>query len=632
MTLFKQLLIGVFLLFFILMSSIFFTQYRAANNFLTSQQNISMHNLSYALQLAIQPYFEDSDDEKLIHIAESLYQKGFKGYIKLQYKNQPTPLIEHFSEKENSAPTWFQKVVNLDSTSVTQTLNYLEKEPLIITVTSSTDHAYLQLWRATYHLLLNFLWVLFISIILLILMIRHILTPIKSLQLEADNIAQQNFSQTLPITNISELKDLTQSFSRMSTQIHDRIHKQAQEAEQLRQKVYQDPITKLANLDYLITSKHPLLSNNQHSSSLLLLHSELIEHHLENGELNDAELLAKQMANQLKALVNHSDIIANISLFEFILIQSTQSHDELKKTVLAMLNKASEIPANSFHTKTPQARIGVVTLNEQDDLHHSIHKARIAVQENQNHLGDNVTFYTDENHANIQLRSAEEWRGVVKRAVAQMGIKLTTQHVLSHTNSPIHREVFAHIEHKGQQFHASQFINAIQYHHEGLMFDMHVLELVFQKLVHSPSTLPVTINITINSIINANFVRWIDSKLTQHSHLAEQLLFELPEIIFIQHTDKAYQFVQTIQKHQFHFGIDHFGQHLNQINYLSTFSPAYAKLDHTYTAQISDPKKQDSLSSLLNFLDNFNILLIATWVENTDQMKALSKFKIQGFQ
>ncbi|OEF23304.1 bifunctional diguanylate cyclase/phosphodiesterase [Vibrio rumoiensis] len=632
MTLFKQLLIGFFLLFFILMSSIFITQYKSANDFLESQQTISMHNLSSAVQIAIEPYVATNDIEKMVEITDTLYSQGFHGYIKLQYQDQDEPIVVHQNDPVNRVPSWFKNMVNIEPVVVTQAIPHYDNNPLMITVANNLNNTYLKLWRATYHLLINFFCFLLVSLILLVIMIRHILTPIKRLQLQADKIAQQNFGHSLPIPNISELKALTHSFNHMSAQIEANTRQQAEETEKLRQRIYQDPITGLANLDYLMASTGQSLASSKYSTSLLLLHSDLIQDHLENDEFIEAQRLAQQMAIQLKTLTNDNSIIANISLFEFVLILPTQSHEDMENIALTMLNKAEEIQAEPFNLATLQARVGVVTVSEDDDLQQSLKKARIAVQDNLIHTGDNITFYTNGKHADIQFRSAGEWRLLVKKAVANMEVKLTTQSPINQQRQPIHQEVFAHIEYHGDQFNAGQFINAIQYHSEGLMFDMHILELLFRKLTHSDSTLPVAVNITVNSINSANFSRWLDNKLNSHPHFAEQLIFELPEIAFIRYESNIQRLVGVIQKHGFRFGIDHFGHNFNQIHYLNKFKPSYVKLDHVYTVHIDEQQKADLLSSILRYVTNLNILIIATRIENSAQMETLYQFELQNFQ
>ncbi|GAL08814.1 membrane bound c-di-GMP receptor LapD [Photobacterium aphoticum] len=139
-------------------------------------------------------------------------------------------------------------------------------------------------------------------------------------------------------------------------------------------------------------------------------------------------------------------------------------------------------------------------------------------------------------------------------------------------------------------------------------------------------------NITQSSISDTGFIRWLGTKMKANPALRERILFELPEISFIKHSNDTDLLCEIIHQHAFAFGIDNFGHNFGSLHSLSTLRPAYVKLDFAYTNQIDDQAKADLLNSITRTTNNQGIILIASRVETHEQLDKLAALNVKGFQ
>lgn len=632
MTLYKQLLTAMLIIFLILISSVFFTQYKTAHDYLIDQQKIGINNLLLAMEISTLPYLGVDDLDSTQKSIDLIYEHDFHGSIALHLITPNKTLIWHDKDAQPKSPQWFRSLVDIKPVTASSDVQWKGLPIATIKVTGSTSNAYAKLWMATFNLFLNVFIVLIIGSVLLAFVLKHLLKPLKNLQHKANEIAQQRFGNALPLPSTQELKELVQSFNLMSTQIKLDIDQQAEETEKLRKRAYQDPLTGLGNLDYL---KAKLTQTNEvlePTGWFILLQSDLISQHLENNDIPKAESLTQQLSQQLSALANDSTIVVSINQHEFAITTPSMAVEDLNQLAEKVLNLATELQPDPFGVTPDQAMVGIVSIQQNDNADQLLHKARIAIQESRITSETTIALFDQDANSEIEIRTQKQWQELIKQAVANRQIGLDKQKAIDHTYRTIHNEIFPYIQQGEQQFSIKQFINAISYEPEGLLLDMHVLELVFVQLNTELTPEPVAVNITLNSINSANFLRWLHNKLHSHPHLSEHLIFEIPESAFIRHHENARQFCDIIHQYNYHFGIDNFGHNFSAIGYLNEFKPSYVKLDFAYTVKIENQNKADVLSAILRIANNLEIKTIATKIETLQQIEQLTKFHLYGYQ
>ncbi|MBD1577463.1 EAL domain-containing protein [Vibrio sp. S11_S32] len=665
MTLYQRLVTGMLGIFLILISSVFITQYNTARHYLIEQQTIGVNNLLTAMVMATLPHLSTQDIDGTKAVIDSIYRLGFHGTTTLNFltkkrlsqaistQNQDsqnnglknTPLTWHDPHPPLSPPQWFRSLVKINPVTAQSDVVWNNTAIASIEITGSSHNAYSKLWKATTHLFINMLIVFIIGVLLLAVFLRQLLSPLIKLQQKSNAIAQQQFGEAIALPAAKDLRTLVTSFNFMSQKIKSHLEQKAHENEQLRKIAYQDPITQLGNLDYLKAK----FTGSTHSRStlggLVLLRSNLISQHLEENNIDsaitdgfdleniaNAESLSRLLAQRLSSLLDDNSTIASISHYEFVIITTHCCAQRLNDLAEKMMHLANNLQSDPFRISTQHTMLGLVINSKNDDISNMLHKAKIAIQEASLVSGKSIALFDQDSNPDLKIRTKQEWKQLIKNAVNQRQIKLHTQYVINRQHQPIHQEIFAYIEQGDERFSAAQFIDSIEYETEGLLLDMHVLELVFVRLSSAVNIEPVTVNISIYSINSDNFLRWLTSKLQSHPHLSEQLIFELPENAFIDYPASAQQLCDVLAQYQYQYGIDKFGRNFSAIRYLNQFSPSYVKLDFAYTINIDQQQQTDVLNAILRIADRLMIKVIATQIETSQQLEQLAEFSLYGYQ
>nr|MBP8127868.1 EAL domain-containing protein [Aeromonadaceae bacterium] len=88
-----------------------------------------------------------------------------------------------------------------------------------------------------------------------------------------------------------------------------------------------------------------------------------------------------------------------------------------------------------------------------------------------------------------------------------------------------------------------------------------------------------------------------------------------------------------VRQHGFGWGVDQYGRNFQSLDYLEALTPAYVKVDHGYTGMVlKEEGDQAFLSAVCRAAHNAGIVTIATRVESQEQVQALSKLFVDGYQ
>ena len=253
MTLYRQLLLWMLVILFLLTSAVFAIQFKTTKNYLIEQQSTELNNVVSSIGFALSPYLKAKDLISAESVINATFDSGYYSQVKLTLLDSEKEIIRHYPQVTNNVPHWFQSLVHIETISQTRTLTSGWLQLANISVTSSPISAYIQLWKATIQLVLGFIACLLFGAIVLAFVLNKVLKPLKQIQKSAQEMALNHFTDPLPTPHTRELSDLVTAFNSMNIQLQQHFEQQAQETDSLRVRAYQDPVSGLANRSYLIT-------------------------------------------------------------------------------------------------------------------------------------------------------------------------------------------------------------------------------------------------------------------------------------------------------------------------------------------------------------------------------------------
>lgn len=615
--------------FFTLITSVFVIQFHTTRDFLREQQSTEMDNAISAVGMALSPYLEADDKVSAESIINATFDGSFYSAITLDMLQDNTELKRTYPSAISGVPEWFRNVIAIQPITKSTTLTSGWMQLATLSVTSSPAHAYIQLWKATVQLVIGFLLTFLFGAVVLAIILSKVLMPLKSIQRRAREMSDNQFGQPLSVPRTRELSDVVLAFNSMSNQLKMHFEQQAQEADKLRIRAYQDPVSGLANRSYLMIQLGYWLSNPPEGGVALLKVDQITDCYAQEG-YEAGDKFVQKLAVRLKELATDDYTIARLNQSEFMLIAPNITASELKMIGRSMLNMTS------LDAAPVQAAVGLVMRREDDNITTILAQADNALMQARQQAQEPLALFDIvPPSAPGKLQSAmgkQQWKAVVEEAIASKLFKFNYQKAVDHDGMPLHQEVFAYIQKGKQRYSAGQFLGAIEQLNAGAPLDMHILEQLFDKLAANPELGPIAVNITQNSVNDTGFIHWLSNKMQSCQALSSRILFELPEICFIKNSDDAGLLCEIIHQNNFRFGIDNFGHNFSSIGYLSKYRPAYVKLDFAYTSQIDNQIKADVLASITRTANNLSITTIASRVETISQQEKLAELMVRGFQ
>lgn len=629
MTLYRQLLLWMLIVFFTLITSVFVIQFNTTRDYLHDQQSTELNNALSAVSLALSPYLEAKDYVSAESVIHATFDSSFYRQIKLDLM-QDHPIIDRtYTNDISSVPHWFHRVIDIQPITHTIDLTSGWLQLGTLSVTSNPAYAYLQLWQATVQLIIGISACFLLGACLLAVILSQVLKPLKAIQQRAKAMSNNIFGEALAVPRTRELADVVQAFNHMSAQLKHHFEQQAQEAERLRVRAFQDPVSGLANRSYLLTQLEAWLSHPT-KGGVALLQVDLIKDSYQQDGYETGDRLVTNLAKRLNVLATDDFTIARLNQSEFMLLAPNTDAQELTQLGRTLLNISGELHSDPLDVSPMLAAVGLVMRRDDDTISTLLAQVDNAVMQARQQAGEPLALLAADQPP--VTMGKQQWKQLVDEAIANHQIKLKFQQAIDSQGHPLHAEVFAYIEKGQQQYNAGQFIGALEQLDAGSQFDRHVLELVFQRLASDPALGPIAVNITQSSISDTGFIRWLGSKMKANPALRERILFELPEISFIKHSNDTDLLCEIIHQHQFTFGIDNFGHNFGSLQCLSTLRPAYVKLDFAYTNQVDDQAKADLLNSITRTTNNQGIIIIASRVETQTQLDKLAALNVKGFQ
>ncbi|MDX2319413.1 MAG: EAL domain-containing protein [Moritella sp.] len=609
-------------------------QLHTTRNFLIEQQSTEMDNAISAVGMALAPYLEANDKVSAESVINATFDSSFYSEVTLSILHDEAEIKRTFPSKTTEVPDWFSRLIVIDTITKSSTLTSGWMQLANLTVTSSSTRAYSQLWQASMQLVFGFAVTFLFGLVFLALILSAVLKPLKLIQLRAKAMSNNQFGEPLPIPRIRELSDVVHAFNHMSSQLKVHFEQQAQEADNLRIRAYQDPVSGLANRSYLMTQLTSWLSTSQEGGIALLKVDLIADAYAQDG-YETGDHLVQILAAKINILATEHYTIARLSQSEFMLLAPRITAAELKTIGQIMLQITFELQSDPLNIAPTQAAVGLVMRNIDDNMSTLLAQADNALTQAKQHPQEPLVLFdiaANTTKTRQTTMGKQQWKSLVDEAIANKLFKFTFQKAIDQNNKILHQEVFAYIQKGNQRYSAGQFLGAIEELNVGKYMDMHIIEELFNMLSNDKSAGNVAINITQSSVNDTGFMRWLANKMQSTPQLKERILFELPEICFIKNSDNTGLLCEIINKNNFSFGIDNFGHNFSSISYLNKFRPAYVKLDFAYTNQIDNQVKADVLASITRTANNLSITTIATRIETSSQQEKLSKLMIRGFQ
>lgn len=631
MTLYKQLLtwsMGIFIAISIVLFAIEFHNTRSD---LIEQQTVRFNDTLDAATFALSPYLKEEDAKQAQAIIKQIFDNRNYQNATLISITSGEAVNFKFKHSETSVPGWFMALAHIEPAQKTVQISSNWQPLANLKVTGQPTFVYEKLWKNTKSIIFA---LIFCGVILsagLVLIFRRILVPLQVIQVSAQNLANNQFDEVLEDSKYQELNDVVSAFNQMTKQLRAHFEQQSEEADKLRVRAYQDPVSGLANRKYIMTQLESWIGSAATGGIALLKVDQLDEVYEKEGYIQGDEL-TRNFAASLMEISSDEFNIARLNNSEFMLLAPNTSGEDMVELGRAMLNRAAALQNDPLDIAPLQAAVALVMKQSDDSISDLLARADNGLVQARANREEPMFLMPADSDNNQPSFGKQQWKAIVDEAIANKEFTFSYQKAIDSNNQMMHQEVFAAIQKDDVRYSAGNFLNALESLDKGQDFDMHIIDAVFEQVDIYDPKYPIAVNLTQSSVNDTGFMRWLSQKMETNPEYAHRIFFEIPEICFIKQPDNTKLLCNIITSHKYRFGIDNFGHNFGSIGYLNAYRPAYVKLDFAYTTQVDDNEKADVVFSIARTAANLSITTIASRVETMEQKNKLIELELGGFQ
>ncbi|WP_194089649.1 bifunctional diguanylate cyclase/phosphodiesterase [Vibrio hibernica] len=631
MTLYKQLLTWSMGIFITISVVLFALEFHHMRSDLVEQQTVRFDDTLNAATFALSPYLQGEDLEEAQAIIKKIFDNHNYQSATLVSITSSEAVNLDFKEPKDSVPSWFMTLSNIKPVQKTVQISSNWQPLANLKVTSRPTFFYETLWNNTKSILFALTFCGVILVAGLSIVFRRILVPLQIIQVSAQNLANNKFDEVLETSKYQELNDVVSAFNQITKQLHAHFEQQSEEANKLRVRAYQDPVSGLANRKYMMTQLKSWIEGGSTGGIALLRVDQLDEVYEKEGYIQGDEL-TRNFAASLMEISSDEFNIARLNNSEFMLLAPNTSDEDMLELGRAMLNRVAALQNDPLDIAPLQAAVALIMKQTDESISDLLARADNGlVQARANREEPMILVPADSDESQPSF-GKQQWKAIVDEAIANKEFIFSYQKAIDSNNQMIHQEVFAAIQKDDTRYSAGNFLNALESLDKGQDFDMHIIDAVFEQVDMYDPKYPIAVNLTQSSVNDTGFMRWLSQKMETNPEYANRVLFEIPEICFIKQPDNTKLLCKIITSHKYSFGIDNFGHNFGSIGYLNAYRPAYVKLDFAYTTQIDDNEKADVVFSISRTAANLSITTIASRVETIKQKNKLIELELGGFQ
>ncbi|OAT28754.1 GGDEF/EAL domain protein [Buttiauxella ferragutiae ATCC 51602] len=633
MSLFKQLLIAIFVFMLIIFSGSFVVNLESSRDQYTNQLLSHAQDAATALGLSLTPHVDDPAMIELM--VSSIFDSGYYNTIRIvDQSNGKTILERSTSTSIPDVPHWFVGLVDVKPQAGEATIMRGWQQAARVEVVSNPVFAIKRLWDST---LANLLWMLACCAVCILagaMLLRRQLRPLNYMVEQSQAITRREYLTQLDLPKTPELRRVVEAMNLMVTKLKSLFEDQAEHSERLHNEAYLDSQTGVANRRAFDLQMQSRLSDEETAPGYLLLlriqdlsglNQRFGGPHTDNLLKHVADMMSVVKSQHAKA----DSILARIRGGEFALLCPGVTHTEMLNLQHALTQQLSAFYATGMSDINPVAHTGMVPFNSGDtpqSLFVQADRVLIEAETRTTHQTNDVPAID-----NAATEDQHLWFTRLDNALSQRQFQLFFQPVVDCKNPKkvIHYKVLSRmVDEDGNSITAGRFLPWVHRFGWSHRLDQVMLALTLKQLKSYPGSL--ALSLSGHSLANEATIKQLLNPLKVNSALANRLILELDENQLPEPAQMEL-FVKSLNQFGCGLGLQHFGSRFDMIGHFSQWGLAYLKIDSSYIRHIDiESDKRLFIDVLHSATNNIDLPLIAERVETAGELRVLQEVGIYG--
>ncbi|WP_438969744.1 LapD/MoxY N-terminal periplasmic domain-containing protein [Methylophaga sp.] len=521
MSLSKQLLFLISLIFLIVFSVSFFLSTNNIRNYLEVESEIHVQNTATSLGLSLSPYMADEHDPILQTMMNAIFDMGYYNEMRLENVDGENLVKLTNPVQMEGVPDWIIKLLPMKPATAVSEISSGWNIAGTIYVSSNPAYAYLKLYEQVKETLLYSLIIFLAAFTLLMLVLRLTLQPLKDIQKQANEISGGHFTTISKLPWTREVRQVATSMNSMSKKIGDTIARLNGRLDSLNDSLKRDVLTKLFNLDTFNEDVKQELSIGSTGYVIYIKIDDLAEISKDKGNQIVDELL-RALAETLSQSSPEAGATYRLYGSEFALLCP---HTDVKSvTVLAEKLKHDITELGQQYEINDMVHTGIVYFDRASEFDRLM-PALVEAYEQARAIGHNAYFIKQDS---ISSMAEQDWKVAITEAIDNNTPEITfTAEAFNYSGAEpvkVMQEAFAVVkDNGGRTLPIGTFFSMAQEFNLAEMLDRCIVNKIIHKMEQEDQTVPVTINLSLASVASIEFQRWLEARMEQ-SPLPNNLL------------------------------------------------------------------------------------------------------------
>ena len=637
MTLYKQLIIGVSLLFFVLLAGV--EAIYLANSRAQLQDQLSAQAQDAATSLAMRlATLRSLEDQALVEtLVNPFFDRGYFQEIRVVSVGGEALVRRVLTPTQGDVPLWFMRLFPLDAPGAQSLVSSGWRELGRVVVASHPHFAYQQLWHIGLQTIVWLLLIYALAIAAVIGFLGMLLRPLREIEQAAIAIGERDFKTIAFVPRTRELVRVVTAMNDMSGRIRQMIEEESARAEALRSEAFIDQVTLLYNrrgfrrqLQSLIKSK-----GDVHSGALALIEIDgFAAFNAAVGYQRGDEVLAVLGETLTRACEGHAVVCGRLGGAGFSFAAINIDSAELERLIVRVCAQFEAAIAEQGVDGRLSYQCGATrcdgTLPEFSALMSSADHALLRAREKGVNQHETEVFDVS------TTEGSQAWRARIEHALDGRRFALFGQNAFGLPGRlPVHSEVTVRmLAEQGEPVPAAQFLPMAARH--GLLgrLDCVVVEKLLDFLAGGGSDRKMmALNISARTVADADATRRILALLDARKNVADRLIFEMTEFGATQELDSAQRFSLEVRRRGARFALDNFGMLRDSLKLVHALRPHYIKLSPGYSRELSgNADCRFLVASIVKIARALDIGIFAQAVEDQGLLPLLEELGVSGYQ
>ena len=642
----SRLLIGLIsLLWLIVFVATLYVVVNSTRDYMGRATQAHAQDTATSLGLSITQTRSFNDPIAIELMTSAIFDRGYFREIEVKKITGESIFKKRVEQAVAGVPTWFISWFRLPTPRMDAVVMDGWRKAALVEVESHPGHAYVELWTIAKKSFWVLLAVALLSLFVVMMVLRYALAPLDDMEHQADDIARRKFTVLKKLPWARELHRISRALNGMCLSVERMLNDQAKLTEQMREKAYVDPITKLMNRnDFSEKLSHLISTPDEFGSGALVLVriNGFSAFNAKNGRAAGDALL-RRTAELMSAVANKHGhaLLARMDGPEFALMAPHVVAEDLPTLADALVHALSEIEEFPRSSESVMAHVGLAHYQHRKGASFSklMQSANQGLGAAQSRGLPGWALGAADGEFAAAAALATQLDTLLVAGLDAARVKLQYQPVRACNDDPAWRyrsEALVRISaDDGTLIPAGLFLPVVRRRSLLVELDRIVVAKVIERIAGGgPVEGGVTgVNLSTDAVTTPAFMDWLCETLTQQPQIAPYLTFEVSEYTIIPRIEAVKAALRRLRAAGAHCAIDHFGQSTASVGFLRNLEVDYIKIDGSYTRGIIDSSERQFLvQALVGIAHGLGIGVIAEYVETEREFDAVKALMVDGAQ